>query len=30
MVDTNPYTRYRAIKLTSPSIDMAGTYHCKA
>ena len=21
--------RYRAIKLTRPSIDMAGTYHCK-
>ena len=40
MADTgNPFTRwegegrawarYRAIKLTRPSIDMAGTYHCK-
>ena len=24
-----PLLRYRAIKLTRPSIDMAGTYHCK-
>ena len=23
------FVRYRAIKLTHPSIDMAGTYHCK-
>ena len=29
MVDPHPYTRYRAIKINRPSIDMAGTYHCK-
>ena len=29
MVDPHPYTRYRAIKIKNPSIDMAGTYHCK-
>jgi len=27
--ESNQFTRYRAIKLTRPSIDMAGTYHCK-
>ena len=29
LVFRSPHTRYRAIKITRPSIDLAGTYHCK-